>query len=91
MILCVSDNAQDVRVGDVFTKHYDVSRQTPEEVLGGVTRPAPINYVDVRLTIAAIEWPKGNASNLLPRGHTGGIQFAGAETENIIAGSYLET
>lgn len=90
-ILCVSDNYQDVHVGDVFTKCYDMPRQTPQEMLKEVSRPASTNCAGVELTVAAIEWPKGKTSQLLPSGHTGAIQFTGAESESIVSGSYLET
>jgi hypothetical protein len=90
LILCASEAAHEVRVGDIFRKCYERSRQTPGEVLDGCDRPKLTDFLNVELTVVAIEWPKGNASNLLPRGHTGAIQFVGAGVEYIIAGRYLE-
>ncbi len=91
MILCASENHQDVYVSDVFKKHYKIPLQAYEEWLRGAFQPAPTDCAEVELTIAAIDWPKGKASNLLPSGHTGAIRFMGADSEIIAAGSYLET
>jgi len=91
LILCVSDNYQDVRVGDVFTKRYEVPNQTADDVLRGGTCLSATGYMDVELTVTAIEWPRGVARNSLPNGHTGAVQFAGAGSDDIVDGTYLAT
>lgn len=90
-ILCESANYQELRIGDVFTKCYHTTSPALEGFLRSNACPATADSIDVELTITAIEWPKGSASDLLPIGHTGAIQFIGEGADSIISGSYLET
>jgi hypothetical protein len=89
--LCASETAHDVRVGDIFKKCYEWPRQSSGEVIDRVDRPKPTGILEVELRVDAVEWPRGTESKVLPRGHTGAIQFSGAGAEYIIADRYLET
>jgi hypothetical protein len=90
LILCVSDRSN-IHLGDVFTKRYELPRQTYDDVLNACPHGDPINPADIELTVAGIEWPKSKTSEVLPHGHTGAIQFTGGGLETVTAGCYLET
>lgn len=83
-----ADQGCSVRVGAVFTQRYEIPR-TKDDALAERPLAAPINKMDVSLTVTAIEaWRK--QVDEVPAGHTAALYLTGHGLEHIGKYTYLK-
>ena len=86
----VANNRETIRVGDTFVTRYEVALSY-ESIMSGLPPADPINKVEIRLVVEAIEWPARRGVEELPGGHTGALYLTGSGMEHITLGCLLRT
>lgn len=86
----MNDHESSVRVGDVFTTRYEISR---EDSLNGTLNPPGLNVKEVSLRIERIEMYRGQDVLELhgKAGATGGLQLVGTGLELVTQKCFLRT
>lgn len=88
VVVAVPDNGE-LRVGDKFILSYKIPR-TVEDILNERPREAPVDCMEVALTVTAIDSMR-KLIDKLPRGVTGGLYLSGEGIEHVAAKRYLRT
>ena len=82
-------NNRALRVGDKFVLSYRVPR-TLGDILNERPREAPVDCMEVALTVMAIDSMRKLVDEL-PRGVTGGLYLSGEGMEYVVAKRHLRT
>lgn len=90
IVIGVPDNGVAISVGDVFTKLSQITH-TADDLRSGMSSFRPASYVEISLTVAAIEWPMRHDAQELPHGHTGALRLTGSGVDDVCSNCLLTT